>query len=90
MTKNHALTLYIMVISETNLMPNRTQSHYDVTLESDLNYSNDDIETAMLVNMNDINLTSYKKYNEITYSVTITNTPCLNTLLTQLTIRRQF
>ena len=83
--ENHALTSYVTVISETNVMPKRTQSHYEVTLESDLKYSNDDIETAMLVNMNDIpieretiitpNLPSYKRCNEITSSVTINNTP---------------
>ena len=28
---------------------NRTQSHYDATLEDDLNYNNEDIETAMIV-----------------------------------------
>ena len=79
------LLSYVTVISETNVMPKRNQSHYEVTLESDLKYSNDDIETAMLVNMNDIpieretiitpNLPSYKRCNEITSSVTINNTP---------------
>ena len=64
---------------------NRTQSHYDATLEDDLNYNNEDIETAMIVNMDEIliereiiitpNLPSYKKCNEITSSVTINNTP---------------
>ena len=33
---------------------NRIQSHYNVTLENDLNYSNDDIENAMVVNTNEI------------------------------------
>ena len=58
---------------------------YDATLENDLNYNNEDIETAMIVNMDEIiiereiiittNLPSYKKCNEITSSVTINNTP---------------
>ena len=64
---------------------NRTQSHYDITLENGLDYSNDDIEIAMLVNITEIlieretiitpNSPSYKKCNGITSSVTINNAP---------------
>ena len=61
---------------EKNKEDIKDQSHYDATLEDDLNYNNEDIETAMIVNMDEIiiereiiitpNLPSYKKGNEIT------------------------